>query len=81
VYVTEVSQKHDFIKFTMYERAKVNPAGIPALVEAYKGTLKFTIDTRPYFIYQPLKNNRKEEKTVLEVVKNVLNDIKSLIDE
>ena len=32
-YVTEVSEKADFIRFTLYEKAAINPAGIPGLVK------------------------------------------------
>ncbi|MDY5540537.1 MAG: transcription-repair coupling factor [Lachnospiraceae bacterium] len=79
--VAEVSQKPESIRFTMYEKARVNPAKIPELINAYGGMLKFTVDAKPYFLYQPPKNSRKEKEEPLAVVKNVLNGIKSLIDE
>ncbi|MFA9378238.1 MAG: transcription-repair coupling factor [Lachnotalea sp.] len=79
IFITEISQKGDTIKFTMYEKAKVNPAKIPAIIEKYGNTLKFTIDANPFFTYIPLKN--KEKPDMLMVVKNILNDIKTLIDE
>jgi transcription-repair coupling factor (superfamily II helicase) len=79
VFVTEISQAGDTIKFTMYEKAKVNPAKIPALLENYRNTLKFTIDVNPFFTYTPIK--RKEKPDVISVVKNILSDIKLLIDE
>jgi transcription-repair coupling factor (superfamily II helicase) len=79
VFVIEISQAGDTIKFTMYEKAKVNPAKIPALLENYRNTLKFTIDVNPFFTYTPIK--RKEKPDVISVVKNILSDIKLLIDE
>jgi len=81
VYLTEISQKTDFIRFTFYERARINPAGIPELVDSWKGSLKFIIDTRPCFIYQPPKNSRTAKEDPLDVVKKMLNQIKTLIDE
>ncbi|PXV91103.1 transcription-repair coupling factor [Lachnotalea glycerini] len=79
VFVTEISQKGDTIKFKMYEKAKVNPANIPELISKYRNTLTFTVDVNPFFTYIPIKN--KEKPDTIVVVKNILRDIKSLIDE
>ncbi|MBQ8559183.1 MAG: transcription-repair coupling factor [Tyzzerella sp.] len=80
-YVTAVEQKGEVIKFVMYEQAKVKVEQIPELVKKYKGDLQFTVDTNPYFTYQKKAKNRKEkDEDVLELVKNVLIDIKSLND-
>ena len=81
VYVVSVEQKGEVFKFTMYEKAKVHVERIPLLIEKYKGNLKFTVDTNPYFTYQKLSKNKKDkDEDVLELVKNVLNDIKTLLD-
>jgi len=81
VYVVSVEQKGEMFRFTMYEKAKVHVERIPALLEKFKGNLKFTVDTNPYFTYQKLLKNKKEkDEDVLEVVKNVLNEIKTLLD-
>nr|WP_317283120.1 transcription-repair coupling factor [uncultured Sellimonas sp.] len=80
VYVTAVEQKGAVIKITMYEKAKVNVAEIPKLLERRKGELVFKTDTVPYFLYEKKKRNiREKEPDILEVVKNLLNDIKTLI--
>lgn len=78
VYVKEITQKGDSIQFTMYERAKVNPSGIPDLLARYKNMLTFKVNTEPYFTYRFAKNKEKEETITL--VKKVLSDIKSLLD-
>ena len=81
VYVTSVEQKNGAIRFTMYEKAKVKVEEIPKLIEQYKGDLKFKVDISPYFSYQKLgKNKTDKDEDVLDVVKNVLNSIKTLID-
>ena len=81
VYVVSVEQKQQAIRFTMYEKAKVKVEDIPKLLEQFKGDLQFTIDTNPYFTYQKKgKNKADKEDDVLEVVKNVLNGIKTLLD-
>ena len=80
VYVTEVTDKGAGIKFVMYEKAKVNLSNIPVLLEQYKGELTFKPDAVPYFIYQERGNKLKNNKTVLENVKIVLNDLKMLLE-
>lgn len=81
VYVVSVEQKGEVFKFTMYEQAKVHAERIPMLIERFKGNLKFTVDTNPYFTYQKLSKNKKDkDEDVLELVKNVLNEIKTLLD-
>ena len=80
-YVTAVEQKGEVIKFVMYEQAKVKVEQIPELIKKYKGDLQFTVDTNPYFTYKKKARNKKEkDEDVLELVKNVLIDIKSLND-
>lgn len=80
VYVTAIEQKGATLKITMYEKAKVRAEELPKLLERKKGELLFKNDTPPYFLYEQKKRNRKEkEPDILEVVKNLLNDIKTLI--
>ena len=80
-YVVAVEQKGEMIKFVMFERAKVKVEKIPELLEKYKGDLQFKVDANPYFIYQKKGKNKKDkDDNTLELVKNVLNDIKSLND-
>ena len=81
VYVVSVEQKGEVFRFTMYEKAKVHVERIPMLLEKFKGNLKFTVDTNPYFTYQKLSKNKKDkDEDVIELVKNVLNEIKTLLD-
>ena len=80
-YVIAVEQKGDVFKFVMYEQAKVKVERIPDLISKYKGSLNFTVDINPYFTYQKKSRNKKEkDEDVLELVKKVLIDIKSLND-
>ena len=80
-HVISIEQKGDIIKFIMYEKARVKVEKIAPMIETYKGNLKFTVDTNPYFTYKKLLKNKKEkDEDVLELVKNVLNSIKSLLD-
>ena len=68
-------------RFTMYEKAKVNPQKIPPLIQSYRGNLVFKAEAVPYFVYYKKGRNKKEkDETVLELVKKLLNDIKSLLE-
>ncbi len=79
-YLVAVEQKDEIFKFTMYEKAKVKAENIPVLVEKYKGDLQFKVETNPYFTYQKKgKNRRGKEEEPIDLVKNLLNDIKTLI--
>ena len=78
-YVTAVEQKGEEIRFVMYEHAKVKAEQIPEFVAKYHGDLQFKVDTNPCFIHCKKGRSKKDrDEDVLEVVKNVLNDIKSL---
>lgn len=80
-YVTSVEQKGEEIKLTMYEKAKVCPERIPGLISAYHNTLILKPENPPYFLYQKKGRNKKEKnEDILEVVKKLLNDIKSLLE-
>ncbi len=80
-YLVAVEQKGEQFQFTMYERAKVHAERIPALLEKYRGALDFTVDTNPYFVYEKKARNKKEkDDDILELVKKVLNDIKTLME-
>ena len=82
VYLTEVVQKGDTLKFTMYERAKIDPAKIPQLISAYGMNLKFTADAKaPYFTYLLKKNSREKNVNALELLEKILRDMQTLLLE
>ena len=83
VYVSDIVQKGNELKLTMYEKAKVDPAKIPGLLEAYAPFLKFTMDTKnPYFSYMLKGNSREKTQDVLVILEKLLSDmqIKILLD-
>ena len=49
-YVTEIKQLGKEVRITLYERAKLNPAGIPLLMQKYGRGLQFKNDQEPKFI-------------------------------
>ena len=79
--VIGVEQKQDEIKMIMYENAKVVPDRIPKLIQMYGNSLVFKPENPPYFLYQKRGRNKKEkDMDTLELVKKLLNDIKSLLE-
>ena len=74
-YVIEVSQKGDYIKFTMFERARVNPQKIELLLGRSGGRMKFVVEANPYFLYAKPRKSLKDNEDVLVVVREVLNEL------
>ena len=73
VYFTEVSQKADTLKFTLYEKAKIDVAKIPELVAKYGQKVKFTADAKnPYFTYFLKQNSREKNLDVREMLEEFL---------
>ena len=78
-YVTAVEQKGEAIRFTMYERAKIDPGKIPAMIAGYGRDLVFRTEEPPYFLYRKLgKSGKDTGESVLETVRRVLEDIRGL---
>lgn len=81
VYVTTVEQKGSRYIFSMYEKAHVNPSGIPGMLAEYKGDLVFKAEEQPSFVYEKKGGNRrKKEEDAMEVVKKVLNSLGGLLE-
>ena len=78
-YVTAVEQKGDAIRFVMYERAKIDPAKIPALLASYGRDLSFRTEDPPYFLYRKAGwSGKAVQENILDTVRRVLEDIRSL---
>ena len=78
-YITAIEQKGDDYIFTMYEKANVNVAAIPALLKKHKGARAFKAEVVPYFQYRKLRKIKKEtDDQVIEQVAAVIEDILSL---
>lgn len=52
-YVTEIKQMNKDIKITLYEKARLNPSGIPGLLQRYRRGLQFKAEQEPKFIFTP----------------------------
>ena len=74
-FITEVTQKGDFIKLVMYEKTQADPKKIEQMVQKYQGKMKFVIDARPYFLYTKPRKSAKDNKDVLELTQEMIEDI------
>lgn len=80
IYIKEIVQKDEFLKLTMYEKAAIDPSKIPELIAAFAPALKFTADAQnPYFTYALKVNSREAVKDILDVLKQLLESMKSFL--
>ena len=78
-YVTAVEQKGADIRFTMYEKAKIDPQKIPGMLAGYGKDLVFRTEEPPYFLYRKLgKSGKDTGESVLDTVRRVLEDIRGI---
>lgn len=70
-YMTEIKEIGETVRLTMYQQAKINPAGIPPLLEACKGRLTFRAEDKPYFIFHWKKNIEKLQSLVKKILELV----------
>ena len=55
-YVTEIKQTGKIVRFTLYEKARLNTEGFPALMQKYRIGLQFKNEQEPKFILEPQGN-------------------------
>ena len=79
IYLTEVKQLDDSLKLTMYERAKINTAKIPEILNQYPEELQFKIETNPYFLYRPRNRKAKEAVPMQEKATELLTVMQCLV--
>ena len=81
LYIKEVSQKSAELKLIMYEKAKINPAYIPQVVQSMAPFLKFVADAQnPYFVYTVNGNSREKGKNILDILRNLLENMSVLVE-
>ncbi len=81
LYIKELQARPDRIVFTMYEKARINPAKIPELLALMSGDMTFRRTEPVQFIYQ-MKNNRQQfSGSLLEATAGLLDVMKILLEE
>ena len=62
------------MRITLYEKAKLNPAGMPVLLQKYRRRLQFKNEQEPKFILTP-------EGKVLDSLIEFLQELESMVEE
>ncbi len=84
VYVTSLVYRNEEIKMVMYNKAKLKVEKIPELIQKYQPSLKLVPEANPYFTYSLKKMGKISKMDVIslfEHAKNLLGDLKLLLDE
>ena len=76
-YITQLSCRGDETKIFMYAHAGVCVDRIPELIGRYGRRLRFKPGENPYFL---LKMRKEEQQNLLKCEKNVIKDIKGLLE-
>ncbi len=83
-YVTEVNINRQEVKLSMYDKARLNTEGLPALAADYHGSLRLLQGQpgeAPGFLYQEQNSRYKDCQPMLEKAEELLKRIGSLAEE
>nr|WP_310603064.1 transcription-repair coupling factor [Anaerosporobacter sp.] len=82
-FVTQITHKELNVKMIMYNKAKINVAGIPSVVEKFSPQLTFVPDTNPYFVWK-IKERSKTGKidviALFDALKKILIELQGLVE-
>jgi transcription-repair coupling factor (superfamily II helicase) len=84
VYVTSLVYRNEEIKLVLYNKAKLNVEKIPELIGKHSTALKLVPEANPYFVYSMKKSGKPGKMDVIslfELVKNILGDLRLLLEE
>lgn len=83
LYMTEIKGKNERIQFTFRPDARINPAGIPALIKKYKDRLNFTAYGNPFFSYKYKKTGlvEKDAQLLLDMTEQLLSEMAGCLEE
>lgn len=80
VYIKEIVEKSDTIRFVMYEKALIDPAGIPAIVDQYRGAVRFVPDQKgPYFLLDRNMNSRTQSASSMEDMEEFIGRMQDIV--
>ncbi len=78
IYITELSQKGDEIRFMLYGRARIDVSKIEPFLHAWKGKMRFAAGKSPCFTYIKPRKSAKDNDDVLVLVRELLESMKML---
>ena len=73
-YVIEIKQIGKAVRITLYEKARLNPEGIPLLLQKYRRGLQFKNEQEPKFILEPQGNLLLALTEFAEELKNMVEE-------
>ncbi len=80
LYIREITQNQKAIKIVMYEKALIDPAKIPNLIQELSPALKFAADSKnPYFLYTMHVNSKEKNPDVLASLSELLTQMESIL--
>ena len=80
-YITELTQKGEEIRISMYEKARIDTTRIDGLLRFYRGALRFQVDEKPYFLYIQPRSGKKEKKDVMQTVQELVAAVQTLAEQ
>lgn len=78
IYLTELTQKGDEIRFVLYEKALIDASKIDGFLKEFRGKMKFTVDANPYFTYSKPRKSGRDNDDVLTLVREILERMQGL---
>ncbi len=80
-YVTKISEKDNVIKIRMYNKAKLDPTKIPALIEEFYPYITFSANPgEPEFVYNTKTYSKDYDKNVYEYLLFFLEELYNIRD-
>lgn len=77
--ITDIKANRNEIKLVMYEKAAVDGARIPKLLDKYKNRLRFKLEKTPYFTYIYQKNDARDEESQIAALRTLLEEMKNIM--
>ena len=81
VYVREIKQNGTEVKISMFERAKLDASGFPAVLEKYKNNLTMRMEGQPYFLVSLKGRRPKEILDAMDIVSGILHEFEGILQE
>lgn len=76
--IVEISANKKEIRIIMFEKAQVDVARIPEIINEHGRKLKFCLDKKPYFIYSFDKKETVDTAKILDVVRKLVGQIREI---
>ena len=77
-YVTEVNINRQEVRLELFPKAKLDVAGIPALIAEYKSALRFIPGEKPMLLFQDKRNKNKDCEKMMAAAKEILAKLSEL---